>query len=154
MKTNWDLNDFHTGFLVLVQLKIIYLLYKHINESCYMHFQGLLYGSRRKSLWWRLNAIKIFDDYFAAVSYFSVSHHAAMLLMRQNFLLDESTIQTPKLYSTHHVQPTEQQMSEWTANESFLRLLSCAEVELFVLHRTRTATPNLCIVWSLRAFKR
>ena len=149
MKTNWDLNDFHTGFLVLVQLKIIYLLYKHINESCYMHFQGLLYGSRRKSVVAAKRRL-----FCRSLIFFSVASCSDAFNETQNFLLDGSTIQIPKLYSTHHVQPTEQQMSEWTANESFLRLLSCAEVELFVLHRTRTATPNLCIVWSLRAFKR
>ena len=73
---------------------------------------------------------------------FSVALFRYIFNKTQNFLWDKSTFQTPKLYSTHHVQPSERQQSERTANESFLRLLSCAEVGLFVLHRTRTATPN------------
>ena len=85
---------------------------------------------------------------------FSVALFRYTFNKTQNFLWDKSTFQTPKLYSTHHVQPSERQQSERTANESFLRLLSCVEIELFVLHGKCTATPNLCIVWSLRAYKR
>ena len=80
---------------------------------------------------------------------FSVASFSDAFNKTQHFLCDKSCCQIAKLYNTYHVQPSERQRSEWTANESFLRLLSCVEVELLVLHRTCTATPNLCIVWSL-----
>ena len=88
---------------------------------------------------------------------FSVASFSDAFNKTQHFLCDKSTFQIPKLYSTHHVQPSERQRSEWTANDSFLRLLTFVEVELLVLHRTGAATPNLCtlnLLWSLRAYKR
>ena len=36
------------------------------------------------------------------------------------YTYDNSTIHSvSKLYNTHHVQPSEQRQSEWTANDSF-----------------------------------
>ena len=54
---------------------------------------------------------------------FSVASFSDAFNKTQHFLCDKSTFQIPKLYSTHRVQPSERQRSEWTANDSFLRLL-------------------------------
>ena len=124
-QTNWDLNDFHTGFLVLVQLKITYLLYNHINESCYMHFEGLLYGSRRKSLSWRLNAIIIFDDYLSAML---LMRHKISCWMNLQFKLQSCTVLTMCSQQNNKCQ-SEQQTNHFWGSYLVLKLNSSCYTE-------------------------
>ena len=155
MKTNWNLNDFHTGFLPPVQFKIVYLIRKHKRKLLHAFSRFTIRFTDKKPVILAAQGKENTRQLFCGrLMCFSVALFSDACNETQNFLWDKSTFQTPKLYSTHHVQPWERQQSERTANESFLRLLSCVEIELFVLHGKCTATPNLCIVWSLRAYKR
>ena len=59
---------------------------------------------------------------------FSVASFSDAFNKTQHFLCDKSTFQIPKLNSTHRVQQSERQRSEWTANDSFLRLLFASKL--------------------------
>ena len=138
------MHDFRTGFLPPIQLKMIcFNKKKHKRKLLHAFSRFTVRFTDKKPVMLAAkdneNTRQLFCDRLMC---FSVVLFRYIFNKTQSFLWDKSTFQTPKLYSTHHVQPSERQQSERTANDSFLRLLSCAEVELFVLHRTRTATPN------------
>ena len=124
MKTNWDLNDFQRGFLLLVQLKIIYFIPKRKRKLLHAFSRITVRLTGRKPVvlaaeanenTWRL--------FCGSLICFSVASFSDAFNKTQHFLCDKSTFQIPKLYSTHRVQPSERQRSEWTANDPFLRLL-------------------------------
>ena len=129
MKTNWDLNDFQRGFLLLVQLKIIYFVPKRKRKLLHAFSRITVRLTGRKPVMlaaeanentWRL--------FCGSLICFSVASFSDAFNKTQHFLCDKSTFQIPKLHSTHRVQPSERQRSEWTANDSFLRLLFASKL--------------------------